>query len=97
MKIQERRMRLAGHMHRHPELVANRLLLWEPTHGVQSRRRPAITYVDNLRPTCLNDTDKNGGRMADRVVWRQRIKTRTLKPPQVSKSVKNDKFSLPYI
>ena len=27
MKIRERRMRLAGRIHRHPELVANRLLL----------------------------------------------------------------------
>ena len=46
MKIQERRMRLAGHIHRHPELVANRFLLWEPIHGVRSRGRPAITYVE---------------------------------------------------
>ena len=82
MKIQERRMRLAGHIHRHPELVANRLLLWEPSHGVRSRGRPAITYVDSLRAdTGLNDTGEMGGLMADRVLWRQRINTRTLKPP----------------
>ena len=82
MKIQERRMRLAGHIHRHPELVANRLLLWEPTHGVRSRGRPAKTYVDSLRAdTGLNDTGEMGGLMADRVLWRQRINTRTLKPP----------------
>ena len=31
------------------EQVANRLLLWEPTHGVRSRGRPAITYDDSLR------------------------------------------------
>ena len=81
MKIQERRMRLAGHIHRHPELVAN-LLLWEPTHGVRSKERPAITYVDNLRAdTGLNDTGEMGRLMADRVLWRQRINTRTLKPP----------------
>ena len=46
MKIQQRRMRLAGHIHRHPELVANRLLRWEPNHGVMSRGRPAMTYED---------------------------------------------------
>ena len=82
MKIQERRMRLAGHIHRHPELVANRLLFWEPTHGVRSRGRPATTYVDSLRAdTGLNDTGEMGGLMADRVLLRQRINTRTLKPP----------------
>ena len=82
MKIQERRMRLAGHIHRHPELVANRLLLWEPNHGVRSRGRPAMTYVDSLRAdTGLSDTGEIGGLMADRVLWRQRINTRTLKPP----------------
>ena len=41
MKVQERRMRFAGHLHRHPELTANRLLLWEPKHGVRDRGRPA--------------------------------------------------------
>ena len=82
MKIQERRMRLAGHIHRHPELVANRLLLWEPTHGTRSRGRPATTFVDNLRTdTGLTDTGEIGRLMADRLLWRQRIDTRTLRPP----------------
>ena len=82
MKIQERRMRLAGHIHRHDELVANRLLLWEPTHGTRSRGRPALTFVDNLRTdTGLTDTGEIGRLMADRTLWRQRIDTRTLKPP----------------
>ena len=82
MKIQERRMRLAGHINRHPELVANRLLLWEPNHGVRSRGRQAMTYVDSIRPdTDLSDTGEIGGLMANTVLWRQRIDTRTLKPP----------------
>ena len=82
MKIQERRMRLAGHVHRHPELVANRLLLWEPNHGARSRGRPCMTYVDNLRDdTGLTSTGEIGGLMADRLLWRQRIDTRTQKPP----------------
>ena len=73
MKNQERRMRLAGHIHRHPELVANRLLLWEPTHGVRRRGRLAKTCVDSLRAdTGLNDTGEMGGLMADRVLRRQR-------------------------
>ena len=82
MKIQERRMRLAGHVHRHPELVANRLLLWEPTQGGRSRGRPCKTFVDNLRDdTGLTNTGEIAGLMADRLLWRQRIDTRTLKPP----------------
>ena len=45
MKIQERRIRLEGHIHWHLELVANYMLLWEPNHGVRSRGRPAMTYI----------------------------------------------------
>ncbi|KAL5260700.1 hypothetical protein ACHWQZ_G010752 [Mnemiopsis leidyi] len=82
MKIQERRMRLAGHIHRHPELAAHQVLLWEPSHGNRSRGRPAFTYVDCLRKdTGLQDVKEIGGLMADRLLWRQRIDTRTLKPP----------------
>jgi hypothetical protein len=82
MKIQERSMRLAGDIHRHPEPVANRMLLWEPIHGVRSRGRPAMTYVDSLRAdTDLNDTGEMGGLISNRVLLRQRINTRTLKPP----------------
>ena len=82
MKIQERRMRLAGHIHRHPELVAHQVLFWEPSHGNRNRGRPAITYVDCLRKdTGLQDVQEIGGLMADRLLWRQRIDTRTLKPP----------------
>jgi hypothetical protein len=80
MKIQEQRMQLAGHIH--PELVAHRLLLWEPTHRARSRGRPALTFIDNLRnDTGLADTLEIGRLMAGRTLWRQRINTQTLKPP----------------
>ena len=36
-KIAARRMPLAGHCYRHPELAASGLILWEPTHGHRSR------------------------------------------------------------
>ncbi|KAL5247556.1 hypothetical protein ACHWQZ_G019436 [Mnemiopsis leidyi] len=82
MKIQERRMRLAGHLKRHPELTASSLLLWEPKHGARTRGRPALTYVDNLRKdTGLSDTREIAGLMADRLLWRRHINARTLKPP----------------
>ena len=40
VKIAERRLRLAGHCYRHPELSTQKLILWEPTHGTRSRGRP---------------------------------------------------------
>ena len=62
-------MRLAGHMHRHPELVANRSLLWEPNHGMKSRGRPAMTYVDSLPVDIrLSNIGEIGALMADRVL-----------------------------
>ena len=71
LKIQERRMRLAGHIHRLPELVANHLLLWEPNHEVRSRVRATMTYVDSLRvDTGLSQTGETGGLKADRVLWK---------------------------
>ncbi|KAL5252408.1 hypothetical protein ACHWQZ_G015245 [Mnemiopsis leidyi] len=77
IKIQARRMRLAGHLQRHPELTASSLLLWEPKHGARTRGRPALTYVDNLRKdTGLSDT-----REIARLLWRRHINARTLKPP----------------
>ena len=43
-----------------------------------------MTYVDSLRAdTGLNDTGEMSGLMVDRVLWRQRINTRTLKLPSV--------------
>ena len=81
-KIQERRMRLAGHIHRHDDLIAQKLLLWEPTQGARGRGRPALTFVDTLRgDTGLDSTGDIGRLMTDRKLWRNIIKTRTLKPP----------------
>ena len=82
MKIQGHRMQLAGHSHWHPELVANRLLLWKPNHGVRSMGRPAMTYVDSLRvDTSRSDTGEVCGLVADRVLWKQRTNTWPPKPP----------------
>ncbi len=39
-KIQARRMKLAGHIQRHEELTANKLLLLEPQYGARGRGRP---------------------------------------------------------
>ena len=49
-KIAERRLKLAGHCVRHPELSASTLVLWQPTRGTASVGKPAYTYVGNLYP-----------------------------------------------
>ena len=83
-KIQERRMKLAGHIQRHEDLTANQVLLWKPSHGKRSRGRPKLNYVDLL----LNDTNLQQlevkelrSLMLDRRLWRKTIDVRTLKPP----------------
>ena len=48
-KIRERRLRLAGHCVRHPELAASPLILWEPTHGTARRGRQTQTFVNMLK------------------------------------------------
>ena len=81
-KIQKRRMRLAGHCIRHDDLVAHKLILWEPTHGHRSRGRPKLSYVDNLRKDMeLKCTDEIRALMNDRTLWRSAIDSRTLQPP----------------
>ena len=42
-KIASRRMRLAGHCHRHQELPASKLVLWNPGRGHRSQGRPTPT------------------------------------------------------
>ena len=51
-KVRQRRMRLAGHCVRHPEEMASRLVLWQPTEGKTSVGRRKINFVDVL----LQDT-----------------------------------------
>ena len=73
-KIRERRMRLAGHCTRHPELVASELVLWEPTHGTRSVGRRHTTYIDCLkRDTGLSNTAEVRTLMEDRQRWRDAI------------------------
>ena len=44
-KIRKRRMQQAGHLIRHEEEVANKLVLWQPTDGRPSRGRKRKTYI----------------------------------------------------
>ena len=75
-KIRARRMRLAGHCVRHPELAASDLILWEPTHGTRGRGRPAATFVDTLRrDTGLSSTNEIRALMEDRDQWKTAIRS----------------------
>ena len=76
-KVAARRLRLAGHCQRHPELGAHRLILWEPTHGQRGRGRPKMTYVDLLKSdTGAATTGEIEALMNDRTVWRATVNSR---------------------
>ena len=48
-KIKSRRMRMAGHYIRYPELSTHPLILWKPTQGKANRGRRRLNYVDVLK------------------------------------------------
>ena len=80
-KIAARRLRLAGHCFRHPELSTQKLILWEPTHGKRGSGRPQTTYVDVLkRDTGGTSTSELANLMTDRDVRRTHVRARH-KPP----------------
>jgi hypothetical protein len=79
-KIASRRLNLAGHCFRHPELSAQPLVLWEPRHGHRGRGRPKATYIDMLkRDTGASDVTELASLMADRKLWRKRVVDRCTK------------------
>jgi len=46
-KVAARRMGIVGHCSRHLELLAGKVILWEPTHGYR-RGRQRGTFLDTL-------------------------------------------------
>ena len=74
-KIKERRLKLAGHCVRHPELAACPTILWEPKQGTASRGRRRLTFVDQLkRDTGLTTAEELHSCMVDRDCWRKRTR-----------------------
>ena len=74
-KIRKRRMELAGHLIRHEEEVANKLVLWQPTSGRPSRGRKKRTYIQNLfEDTGTEDVSELINLMKDRNTWKDRVK-----------------------
>ena len=52
LKIRQRRLRLAEHAIRHPELTLSKVILRKPVHGHKCRGRLRATFVDNLLNEC---------------------------------------------
>ena len=76
-KIASRRLQLAGHCYRHPELSTQKLVLWEPTHGHRGRGRPKTTYTDTLkRDTGAFETCEIAALMADKGLWKDLVVAR---------------------
>ena len=71
-KIKARRMKMAGHCVRHPELSVHPLILLESSQGKASRGRRRISYVDMLKKYCgLHEKEEIRTSMLDRDVWRK--------------------------
>ena len=51
-KSKARRMKMAEHCVRHPELSVHPLILWEPSQGKASRGRRKLRNVDMLKKDC---------------------------------------------
>ena len=73
-KIKSRRLKLAGHCVRHPEILANDLVLWEPEvgNGEIKRGRPKQSYPSMLlRDVGTKTKEELRTLMRDRDVWRE--------------------------
>ena len=74
LKVQQRRMRLAGHCMRHREEEASKLVLWTPADGHTNRGRRRMTFIDNLlQDTGLESVEDLQAVMQDRKNWRSRV------------------------
>ena len=68
--IKERRLQIAGHLLRHDNEMAHKLVLWEPINGSARKCRKTITFVDNLREDIgINDINEINTMMLDIDVW----------------------------
>ena len=70
--IAARRLRLAGHCVRHPELEAAKLVLWAPQQGTSNRGRKRTDYIDTLKAdTGLSTLEDLRSSMLDRDIWKE--------------------------
>ena len=81
-KVAARRMQLAGHCYRHPELAASGLIMWEPKHGRRGRGRQRKTYLDILKSDAgVEEADELKNCMLDRNNWRIHTRSRQISRP----------------
>ena len=66
-------MRFAGHCWRHKEELAADTMLRQPRHGTTSIRRPAKTYVDQLREDTGLEVEDLSTAMMDQDLWRAKV------------------------
>ena len=70
-KLRSRRLKMAGHCIRHPELLASDLVLWEPMHGRAQQGRPRQSYLSMLlKEVGTNSKEELRTLMRDRDIWR---------------------------
>ena len=80
-KIRDRRLQLAGHCQRHPELPAHHLITWQPRHGRRGRGRPAASYTQRLLQDAGAVTiGELQTMMGDRRMWSSKSKARLWLP-----------------
>ena len=71
-KIKSRRMIMAAHCIRYPELSSYPLILWEPTQGKANRGRRRLNYVYVLKKdTGLLEKEEIRTSMLDRDILRE--------------------------
>ena len=83
-KVRTQRLKLAGHLERHEELLGHQLVGWKPKHGKSRPGRPAITFPDtilqDLEGVCAT-TEEARRLMLDRNLWRTVVHSRPQQPP----------------
>ena len=70
-KLRSKRLKMAGHCIRHPELLTSNLVLWEPMNGRAQQGRPRQSYLSiSLKEFGTNSKEELRTLMRDRNIWR---------------------------
>ena len=69
------RMRFAGHVFRNKDELASEVITWQPRRGRSNIGRPHKTYYQQLvEDACCQTTQELETLMADRNIWREKIR-----------------------
>ena len=72
-KIRSRRLKIAGHCIRHPELIASDLILWEPknVYGGTQKGRPKTNFVSTIcRDVGIEQKEELRTLMLNKDIWK---------------------------